>query len=225
MESNKSNIIRLSVVDDHPIIFLGIQMSLRKIKSHSIQFINQYTSGNDVLAGIENLNSDVLLIDMCLPEIKGYNLAKKILEIYPEIKIGIYSSRLDYEDIINSFKNGVFGYLSKTAKPSEIVDFILTISRGERYVMGVVADIICENALAVEKKKQLNITKRESEIMKYVFDGYKNREIAVKLSIAERTVEFHKQNIYIKLDVTNSVDLYKAALQLNLFSEKLFLSN
>jgi len=225
MESNKSNIIRLSVVDDHPIIFLGIQMSLRKIKSHSIQFTNQYTSGNEVLAGIENLNSDVFLIDMCLPDIKGYDLAKKILDIYPEIKIGIYSSMLDHEDIINSFRNGVLGYLPKTSKPPEIVDFILTISRGERYVKGVIAEIICENAFAVEKQKQLNITKREFEIMKYVFDGYKNREIAKKLNIAERTVEFHKQNIYIKLGVTNSVDLYKAALRLCLVSENLFSSN
>lgn len=225
MESAKVKTIRLSVVDDHPIIFLGIQMSLRIIRSHSIQFTNQYTSGNEVLADIENLNSDVLLIDMYLPDIKGSDLAKKILEIYPKIKIGIFTSTLVHDDIINSFKNGVLGYLSKTAKPPEIVDFILTISRGERYLMGVVAGIICDNALAAKKQKQLNITRRESEIMKYVLDGCKNREIAAKLNIAERTVEFHKQNIYIKLDVTNSVDLYKTALRLNLVSENHFLTN
>jgi len=217
--------IRLSVVDDHTIIFLGIQMSLRKVKSHSIQFTNQYTSGNEVLVSIENLNSDVLLIDMCLPDMKGYDLAAKILSVFPKIKIGIYSSMLDHEYIMKSFQAGVLGYLSKSAKYEEIIDFIITISRGERYVRGEIADIIFQNSPMMEKKKQPCITKRESEILFLISEGKKNREIAEELNIAGRTVEFHKQNIYLKLEVTNSVDLYKVALRLNLLEKFSSLKN
>lgn len=212
--------IRLSVVDDHPVIFFGIQMALKKSKSHSIDLINHYINGDEVIIGISSLNSDVLLIDMCLPDIKGYELARLVLEKYPEMKIGIYSNMLDREYILNAFKSGVLGYLPKSANSSEIVEFIQIISRGERYVRGVVADVIFESDSFFEKQQKSNITKRESEILNLILDGHKNKKIAKNLSIAERTVEFHKQNLYMKLEVNNAIDLYKAALRLNLVYPK-----
>jgi len=216
--------IRLSVVDDHPVIFFGIQMALKKSKSHSIDLINHYINGDEVIIGISSLNFDVLLIDMCLPDIKGYELARLVLEKYPEMKIGIYSNMLDREYILNAFKSGVLGYLPKSANSSEIVEFIQTISRGERYVRGVVADVIFESDSFFEKRQKLNITKRESEILHFVLEGLRNREIAEKLNIAERTVEFHKQNIYLKFEVNSSVDLYKAVHRLNLKYDEASLS-
>jgi DNA-binding NarL/FixJ family response regulator len=216
--SGKPTAIRLSVIDDHPVVFLGVRMALRKCKTQSIVFVNQYINGTSVINDLANLNSDVVLIDLFLPDTKGYDLARKILEVYPDIKIGIYSSMLEKDAILTSFKSGALGYLPKTAPYEELVDFILTISKGERYVRGVIADIIFANENA--PKPLIDITKRESEILQLIFDGCKNREIAEKLNIAERTVEFHRQNIYLKFNVTNSVDLYKTALQLNLIPEK-----
>lgn len=213
-----SDKIRLSVVDDHPVIFWGVQLALKRVKSHSIELIKHYISGNEVIIDISNLNCDVLLIDMCLPDIKGYELTRLVLEKYPDMKIGIYSNMLDHEHVSNAFKNGVLGYLPKSAGTNEMVEFIQTISRRERYIRGAIADIIFESDSFFNKQKSYNITKRETEILQLIIDGYKNREIAEKLSIAERTVEFHKQNLYIKLEVNNSVDLYKTALRLDLLS-------
>jgi DNA-binding NarL/FixJ family response regulator len=211
----KSNIINLCVVDDHPIIFFGIELILRNIKGHSIHLTKQYTSGSEVIRNLTHLSKDVILIDICLPDMKGYDLARTILESYPNAKIGIYSSMLDREYVLNSFKSGVLGYLPKTARPDEIIDFILTLSRGERHVRGIVADIIFEKENLFQKT-QLNITKRELEILHFILEGHKNKEIAEILNIAERTVEFHKQNIHVKLGVNNSIDLYKTAKKLNL---------
>jgi DNA-binding NarL/FixJ family response regulator len=210
----KSKKIRLSVIDDHPVIFLGVQLSLRNCRAQSIELANRYTNGQQVIDDLDNLNSDVLLIDLCLPDMKGYDLAKKILAVYPDMKIGIYSSMQDKDSIMNSFKSGVLGYLPKSATSDEIVDLILTINKGERYVRGVIADILFEPESTIPQ--HFSITKRESEILQLVIDGLKNREIAGRLNISERTVEFHKQNIYLKLEVNNSVDLYKAAQRYNL---------
>lgn len=219
MKNNlNSDKIRLSVIDDHPVIFLGVKLSLRKCKTKTIELVNSYLNGAEVIENMADINSDVILIDMCLPDMKGYELAKKILDVYPEMKIGIYSSMLEKEYILNAFKCGILGYLPKTASSGEIIDFIVTIGRGERYVRGIVADILFANDHFAEKQQQFKITKRELEILQLVLNGFKNREIADKLTIAERTVEFHKQNIYLKLEVTNSVDLYKAAMRLNLLS-------
>lgn len=218
--SSKLEAIRLVVIDDHPVIFLGIQLAVKRLKAHTIEIVGQYTNGTDVIADMANINCDVLLVDMRLPDIMGHELVKKILEVYPKMKIGIYSNMLDKEHILNAFKYGVIGYLPKTASYDEIVDFILSVNRGEKYVKGVVADILLENHLIEKKQEKLNITRRESEILQLVLKGHKNREIADKLNIAERTVEFHKQNIYSKLEVTNSIDLYKIARHLNLMVEK-----
>lgn len=217
--STNSNHINLCVVDDHPIIFQGIELIIKKSKEYHIELCEQYLCGSELLRNISYINSDVFIIDVCLPDMKGHDLAKTILKINPEAKIGIYTSILEREHLLNSFKSGVLGYLSKAAKPNELIDFIITISKGERHVRGIIADIIFEKENLFEKSKS-NITRRESEILHYILNGHKNREIAEKLNIAERTVEFHKQNIYIKLEVSNSVDLYKAAMRLNLLNLK-----
>ena len=214
----ETDVIRLSVIDDHPVIFMGVQLALRKCKAQPIVFVNKYLSGAEIINDLANLNSDVLLIDLCLPDIKGYDLAKKILEVYPEMKIGIYSSMRDKDLILKSFRNGALGYLPKSATSDELIEFVHTISRGERYIRGVIADIVFSEELV--SSQQFNMTKRETEILQLVLDGLKNREIADELCISERTVEFHKQNIYLKLEVNNSVDLYKVALKLNLITEK-----
>ena len=167
---------------------------------------------------LENLNTDVFLIDLFMPNIDGIELTKKILNAHPTMKIGIYTSMLEKEYIIGSFKNGALGYLPKSASPAEIIDFIVTISKNERYVRGIIADILFTEDL--HPKPQVNITKREKEILDFVLKGCKNREIAAELNIAERTVEFHKQNIYLKLDVNNLVDLYKAAQRHNILTER-----
>lgn len=212
--------IRISVVDNHPIFFLGIQMALKKTKGHTIELINHYINGNEMIIELSNINSDVILIDMCLPDISGDELAHLILEKYPDMKIGIYSNMLDHRFILNAIKSGVLGYLPKTANASEIVEFIQTISRGERYVRGIVAEIIFENDRFLNKQHEFNITKRELEILQLIINGSKNREIAKNLSIALRTVEFHKQNLYVKLDVNNSIELYKEAIRLDILPTK-----
>jgi len=209
------NHIKLCVVDDHPVISQGIELVIRHSKGVCIKLCDSFTSGNELLNNLQHINPDVFLVDVLLPDVKGYDLARSILAINPEAKIGIYSSVLDREYVLNSFKSGVLGYLPKTARPDEIIDFILTLSRGERHVRGIVADIIFEKENLLEKA-QLNITKRELEILHFILEGHKNKEIAEMLNIAERTVEFHKQNIHVKLGVNNSIDLYKTAKKLNL---------
>lgn len=216
-QTTLGNPIHLTVIDDHPVVFLGVQYALRKCKSTPVLLVNQFTNGFDALKEIDRLDSEVVLIDLFLPDINGTDLARRMLDLKPELKIGIYSSMLEKKYIVNAFKKGALGYLPKTATPEEIIDFVTTIHKGERYIRGAVANIMFSEEPAT--KHLSNITNREKEILDLVLDGYKNKEIAEKLNIAERTVEFHKQNLYLKLEVNNSVDLYKAAHRFNLLPD------
>jgi DNA-binding NarL/FixJ family response regulator len=212
--------IRISVVDDHPIVFSGIKLIIKKAKNIPIKLVNQYSRGNDLINDLDNLNSDVLIIGNKLSDMKGYELTKIVLNKYPDIRIGIYSAMLDRENILNSFKAGVHGYLPKSAESAELLDFIITLYKGQRYIRGIVADTIFESQNFFKNQPSFNITRRETEILQLILEGHKNKEIAEILSIAERTVEFHKQNIYLKLDVNNSVDLYKTVIKYKLLPDK-----
>jgi len=214
------NRIRLSVVDDHPVVCMGLMLMLKHHKGQPIELVNRYVNGKQVIEDLANLNTDVFLIDMCLPDILGYELAKRVLEVHPGIKIGIYTYRVDKEYVLNSFNCGVLGYILKSASAAEITDYILTIGRGEKYIRGFVADIFLTQERILRKCEELNITKREYEILQLILSGRRNREIADRLSIAERTVEFHKQNLYLKMEVSSSLELYKAAQQFNLSLEE-----
>jgi len=219
-DRNKNSSIKISIVDDHPVVFWGVKLAIKKCKSFLIEIDNQYSCGTDLLSDLKNLNSDVLLIDLCLPDIKGYELIPEILAIYPDMKIGIYSGMLYGEDILTSFQNGALGYLLKSADSKEIIAFIETLSRGERYLKGQVADAFF-NAKGLQKPEtESPITKRELEIIQLISEGLRNKEIAERLSISERTVEFHKQNIYLKLKVNNNIDLVKRAVHNRLLEIK-----
>jgi DNA-binding NarL/FixJ family response regulator len=216
----KNSSIKISIVDDHPVIFWGVKLAIKKCKSFSIEIVNQYCCGTDLRLDLKNLTCDVLLIDLCLPDMKGYDLIPEILATYPDIKIGIYSSMLYGEDILTSFQNGALGYLLKSADSKEIIAFIETLSRGERYLKGQVADAFF-NAKGLHKPEtESQITKRELQIIQLISDGLRNKEIAEILSISERTVEFHKQNIYLKLKVSNNIDLVKRAVHNRLLEIK-----
>ncbi len=208
--------IRLTVVDAYPVVCLGIKHMLGHPKGKSIELANVYDNGSQVIDNLKNLDSNVFVIGMCLPDMQGYELAKQILESNPDVKIGIYTHKIDKDCILNAIKCGALGYISKTASVMEFLDFIFSISKGEMYYRGKIADVLYKKKYVDKKYKDLNVTKRESEILQLVLSGLKNREIAGKLSIAERTVEFHKHNLYQKFGVYNPIQLSRAVQQLDI---------
>jgi Response regulator containing a CheY-like receiver domain and an HTH DNA-binding domain len=223
-DKNQNSAIKISIVDDHPVIFWGIKLAIKKCKSFSTEIVQQYCCGAELRQDLKNLDCDVLLVDLCLPDMKGYELIPEILAAHPNIKVGIYSSMLYGEDILTSFQNGALGYLLKSADSKEIISFIETLNRGERYLKGQVAEAFF-NANGLHKPEtESPITKRELEIIQLISEGLRNKEIAEKLSISERTVEFHKQNIYLKLEVNNNVELVKKAIHNRLLEIKVVFS-
>ncbi len=207
--------IRLSVVDNHPVVHMGIRHVLNRIQGHMIELVKTYDNAAQVMYDINKLTADVFIISMSLPDTPGYKLAQEIKEVNPEIKIGIYSYTLERDSVYNSFSCGALGYILKSASMTDFLDFVITISKGDRYYKERVADVLYEQRNKKKKQGEVKITKRESEVLRLIMSGLKNKEIACKLSITERTVEFHRQNIYNKFNVSNTAQLFKTNQQLS----------
>lgn len=206
-------IIRVLLADDHPIVRDGIRNLL--VGSVGIEVIGEAEDGAEAYQKVLELEPDVLLLDMELPEISGVDLTRKLVEEGVKVRILALSSYSDKGYISEMLALGASGYLIKDEVPKNIVDAVRGVAHGEQgWVSREVAAILSQMALS--DRGNSDLTKREVEVLRLVVDGKTNREIAYSLGISEKTVEKHLNNIFEKLEVRSRVEAAVLAVQNNL---------
>lgn len=205
--------IRVLLADDHPIVRDGIRNLL--VGSVGIEVIGEAEDGAEAYQKVLELEPDVLLLDMELPEISGVDLTRKLVEEGVKVRILALSSYSDKGYISEMLALGASGYLIKDEVPKNIVDAVRGVAHGEQgWVSREVAAILSQMALNDRGNDEL--TGREVEVLRLVVDGKTNREIAYVLEISEKTVEKHLNNIFEKLEVRSRVEAAVLAVQNNL---------
>jgi len=203
--------IKTIIVDDHPLVRIGIKMSL--CSSDKIEVIGEASSGVELLKLLENCYPDVILLDVIMPEMSGIEATKIIKEKYPNIKILIISAESSEETILSLVGLGIDGFISKQENPNEIAKAITEISNGENYYGSDISMILNSIKIAKQSCNTIELTSRENEIVQLICDGLSAKEIAEQLFITNRTVEIHKENIFKKFGFRNSVELVKFAIK------------
>lgn len=213
--------IKIFLVDDHKIVRDGIKSLISD--SPSIQIIGEASSGEELLEKLKILNPDIILLDINLPDTTGIELTKQITEENPSVKILILSMHMSEEFICNAIEAGAKGYLPKTTSQEELLNALNKINNGGEYYNNDVSEILLKSYIKKTKNasknkidKQITLTKRETEILKYFAEGLTNQEIADQLFISIRTVESHKNNIMQKLEMKSTVELVKYAIRNNI---------
>jgi DNA-binding NarL/FixJ family response regulator len=195
--------IRIAIVDDHQIVIDGLRLLL---SNHSqFQIVAEATSGKEILNMLSEKTVDVLMVDVVMPEMDGYELSVQVRKLYPEIKILALSMNSEGSMIDKMIGHAqINGYLLKTIGKSELIQAIKTIAGGEDYFA---PDMLLElnSFRKIKEENQLmNLTARELEIIKCMTRNLTNKQIADQLYISERTVETHRKNIFRKTN-THSV--------------------
>jgi two-component system nitrate/nitrite response regulator NarL len=211
MEKEK---IRIIIADDHAIVRRGIRLLLED-ETH-LDIIDEASDGQMSLEKCQELNPNILISDVSMPEISGIELPAILREECPTVKVLLLTMHQEPEYVIKAFKNGVYGYLHKGVEEDEIVTAINEISKGDKYYNNNVAKILAENLVAGDKKEDDEVeelTKREKEILSELVNGLSNKKIAEKLFISVRTVDTHRANIMTKLNVNKTAALVKYALE------------
>ncbi|MGR3810270.1 LuxR C-terminal-related transcriptional regulator [Jiulongibacter sp. NS-SX5] len=208
MKTEEKN-IRLSIVDDHEIFLRGIEGILRN------EFLIQqtFTSGNSLLEGLPLQDTDVLLLDLQLPDIEPEVLLRKIRKLQPDLKI-LYLTLVRGNRHYNKLKPlGLQGYILKDSPVEMLKEAILTVASGEEY-FGDRYQTSQQNTVTTPENKIKNLlSKRELEVLKLVAQEYSSAQIAEQLFLSVSTVDSHRKNIMIKLGVDNIVGLIKVAVQ------------
>jgi len=208
--------LKLFVTDDHEIYLEGLVLLLNKQKG--IRVVGHSLTGKDLLAALPDLDVDLLLLDVHLPDIEEEELLKKIRQIKPGVKI-LYLTLLRGTRYLHKLtKYEVEGYMLKNASTEELTKAIRMIAEGKKYFSKEINILNSGNdfrdAITIEDRKVNEIlSKREIEILKLICKEYSNAEIAAKLFLSVSTVETHRKNLIAKLGVNNTVGLVKYAFK------------
>jgi len=198
------NPIRVILVDDHPVVRSGIKGMLAM--ADDIEIVGEAATGEEALRSIEQNHPDILLLDMVLPDIQGTQLAQRIIELYPEMKILVLSAYDDPVYIRELLELGASGYLMKEEAPEVIVEAVRGVAQGQQ---GWVSRRIAAQILSWMQSGQsseMNLTPREQEVLSLIVQGKTNQAIALELGISEKTVEKYIGALFTKLNVTSRVE-------------------
>lgn len=204
--------IRLLIADDHQILLDGLKTMLADVQE--IEVVCTAKNGQEVLDQMKECAVDVILMDIQMPVLDGYEAAKRVISEHPETKVIILSMHNERVYIERMFHTGIAGYLLKNAGKDEIVDAIKKIHGGERYFSKEVTSTIFSKPSGQSSAVTISeLTKREKEVLSHIASGKSNAKIAATLFLSEDTVKTHRKNMMRKLDVNNAAGLVKYALE------------
>lgn len=207
--------IKILLAEDHQIVRNGIKNVLEN--DGSFQVVGETSNGKEALQLIEQgAAPDIVLADMNMPEMNGIELAENLKQTpYRQIKT-VMLTMFDNENyVLDAFNSGVEGYLLKNISTEELIFALSHIHRNNKYICSDLA--IRMLSLANQKKHMtdcmVDFSKRETEVLSLIAQGYTNKEIADKLYTSRRTVEGHRQTMINKANVRNSAELIRFAVK------------
>ncbi|MCW3111130.1 MAG: DNA-binding response regulator [Segetibacter sp.] len=211
--------IRVAIADDHKIFRKGVILSLRHYSN--LKFVLEAENGQQLLEGIEEAKPDVILMDLRMPVKDGIETTKYISVHYPDIFILVLTMHEEEKFVIHLMENGANGYLLKSTDPVEIKKAITDVVEKGYYLNNFVNRILLKKSQAKNKpvpslKKEIEVSEREKEVLKFICLEFTSQEIGEKMSISARTVESIKERLMERFGLKNTAGLVFFAVKNNL---------
>jgi NarL family two-component system response regulator LiaR len=205
--------IRVFIADDHTIVRKGIRAVLEVVPD--IEVVGEAEDGRDAVYRVAELEPDVILMDLVMPEMDGIEAIQRIQERQPGAHILVLTTFAGEDKIFPAIKAGALGYHLKDSRPQELVQAIRQVYRGESSLHPVIARKVLEELTRPSNRPPTPdpLTPREVEVLRLVAQGLENPEIAEKLVITEATVRTHVSNITSKLHVASRTQAALYALR------------
>ncbi len=200
--------LSILIVDDHPVVAAGMQFLLNEIPGFTLAA----TAANafEAMSILKNKPTDIVFLDINLPDINGFELCKKIKKEYPDMKVLGMSTYGDRNYILKMMDSGANGYLQKSAGKEEIEKALHAVIKNELYLSIPLEKLLHSSSLHNEDPLP-KLTKREKQVLGLIADGNTNQQIATQLYISQLTVDSHRKSLLTKFEVNNTAALIRLA--------------
>jgi len=203
-------VIKILIVDDHPLVSDGIATMLRD--QSSIQIVGASKTAAEALAFLTNEEPDIILLDISLPDMNGLELCEKIRVHHKKVKIIGLTSTNEAGIITGLLQRGGNGYLLKNMERADLLVAIETVMAGRVYLSNAANEKVLEQFQTVKLKADVPlVTRREKEILQLLADGLNGPQIAEKLCLSPLTIETHRKNLFKKFNAHSVQLLIKIA--------------
>lgn len=219
----KNEVIRLLVVDDHPVIRESLRTLLEE--QQDIQVVGTAEDGEQAIELCRQVRPQLVLMDVEMPNMDGITASRAIKESWPHIQILILTTFEDTKQALEAMRSGVDGYLLKSMQPLELAETIRTVHRGgtlieqgmsHKLFAQLEADNSGDDPSSIKASSAYDLTPRELEILQFVSKGLRYKSIASKLYLSDGTVRNYASSAYIKLGVRNREEAVQKAREAGL---------
>ncbi len=205
--------IKVLLADDHLIMLDGLKAIFER--DNSIQVVGAVGNGLEVLEFLKNNPADVLLLDLQMPVMDGLETTMHVKKSHPDLKVIMLTTNDEGGIITSLFKVGATGYLLKNASKEYLIQGIKDAYDGKKVLSSHLTEKMIESLNEnprIREGEVPKITKREIEVIKLIAQEFTTQEIADSLFVSTNTVATHKRNLFVKMDVKNSVGMVKKAV-------------
>lgn len=208
--------IRVLLIDDHALVRAGIHALLSGISG--VEVVGEAATGEEALPLINALRPDIILLDLSMPGLSGFEVLAHTRKRFPKVRVIILTIHESGHYAIEAMQAGAAGFLAKSAASNELEEAINTVAAGETYISREVAGKTVLKQDQVSEQNQLleKLTPRQREILTLIADGQSMRDIARNLDISVKTVESHRAQLMDRLDIHELAGLVRFAIKMGL---------
>jgi Response regulator containing a CheY-like receiver domain and an HTH DNA-binding domain len=207
--------IKIIIVDDHELFRLSLRMAI-EFNHKDIVITGEVGSGTAFFELLKTVAADMVLLDIAMPGMSGFDIARRLKTEYPDLKILAVSAENAASTIEEMLEIGIEGFVSKSnCKPDILADAIRSVMQGFDYFGKDISEII--SRIYIAKKKTTNVgdefSEQEKNIIELCIQGLPAKLIADRLGISTRTVDWHKSNMFSKLGINSTLELVQFAIK------------
>ncbi|MFD0892215.1 LuxR C-terminal-related transcriptional regulator [Luteolibacter ambystomatis] len=208
MESSAPRLIRVMILEDQGMIRTFFERWLATLPAYIL--VASVRSGEEALALVESARADVVLVDYQLPGMDGLEFVRAARQIRPQLRALVVSSLVDVLVLARIREAAVEGYVEKDATPEQLAEALDAVANGQSYFSSAFRETLKQEGAKAESVGKI-LSRREQQVLRLLLERNSNREIADKMGLSARTIEFHRANLMTKLDAKNYTELVTAA--------------
>lgn len=208
------NKFRIILADDHAMFREGLKVLVSA--QTDMEVVGEADNGRTAVALAQQMQPDVVVMDVSMPELNGLKATEKLKALCPHIKILTVTRHTDDSYLQQLLQVGASGYVLKKSASNELIHAIRSVAAGHTYLDPAVTEKIVSHAVSGRPARgtpaNKNLSMREEDVLRLIAWGYANKEIAARLSLSIKTVEVHKFNAMQKMGMRSRIDIVRYAL-------------